>query len=353
MTDQPTIRAALDDVPAYRAGKAAPRGAFKLSSNENPYPPLPAVQAAINDAASSVNRYPDFGSSLLLAAVAELHGVSEEMVALGAGSVALLAQAIQTVASVGDEVVLPWRSFEAYPILVALAGSTAVKVALRSDHTHDLGAMVDAITDRTRLVLLCSPNNPTGTVVGQRELEDFLARVSPDVAVAVDEAYIDFVQAPQKFDAVQLLADHPNLIVLRTFSKAYGLAGLRVGYALAQRRLAAALRKTQLPFGVTTVAQQAALASLASRPQLMTRVAQLVIERDRVFEELTKLDVDCPRTHANFVWLPLAGETAEFAEQCSAAGVVVRPFAGDGIRVTIGEPQGNGLFLDVARARFS
>lgn len=349
MTKEPRIRTALDAIPQYRAGKSAPPGAFKLSSNENPYPPLPAVSAAISDAAAVVNRYPDFGSQQLVAKIAEHHNVDEDMVALGTGSVAVMAQTIQVLAAAGDEVVSPWRSFEAYPILVQLSGAKLVKVPLRSDHIHDLAAMAGAITDRTRLVLVCSPNNPTGTLVRQQELDEFLRQVPSEVVVAIDEAYVEFVVDGAQPDGVSIVRERPNVMVLRTFSKAYGLAGLRIGYAIAQRRLAAALRKAQIPFGISTVAQHAALASLSNRAQLLDRVHQLNLERARVVESLQQMKVDVPEPHGNFVWLPLGEDSTNFSEACAAGGVMVRAFAGDGVRVTIGEIEANDRFLQIVK----
>ncbi|HVQ87004.1 MAG TPA: histidinol-phosphate transaminase [Actinomycetes bacterium] len=348
MAEQVRVRSAVDAIEEYRAGKSAPAGAFKLSSNENPYPPLPAVVAAIHDAASSVNRYPDFGAAPLIEGIAQHHDVGTDTVALGAGSVALLAQIIQVTVSGGDEVVLPWRSFEAYPILIQLSGATAVRVPLKTDHSHDLEAMANALTSRTRLVLLCSPNNPTGAVLPRTELEAFLSRVGVSTVVVLDEAYVDFVNPADRIDSLVLLRTHPNLILLRTFSKAYGLAGLRVGYAIAQPKLASTLRKAATPFGVTNLAQQAALASLSSQSDLVTRTNQLSVERDRVQTALEQSPVDSPRSHGNFVWLALGKDSEAFGEACSEAGVTVRIFGGEGVRVTIGEPEANDRFLGVA-----
>ena len=232
MPDSPRARADLAAIPAYQAGRAAPPGAVKLSSNENPFPPLPGVEAAIADAAASVNRYPDFGSARLITALGERLGVATDHIAVGTGSVAVLAQIMNAMAGAGDEIVIPWRSFEAYPILATLAGASLIRVPLHDDGTHDLDAMAEAITARTRLVMVCTPNNPTGPVVRRDQLEAFLARVPERVLVAVDEAYVEFVRDPAAPDALDLALARTNVVVLRTFSKAYGLAGLRVGYAV-------------------------------------------------------------------------------------------------------------------------
>jgi histidinol-phosphate aminotransferase len=349
MPDHPRARASLESIPAYQPGRAAPPGAVKLSSNENPFPPLPGVLAAITDASAEVNRYPDFGSAQLIEALAERQGVRPDQVAVGTGSVAVLGQVINAYAGAGDEVVIPWRSFEAYPIIVALSGATRVAVPLRPDFTHDLAAMASAVTERTRVVMVCTPNNPTGTVVRRNDLIAFLDDVPSDVLVAVDEAYVEFVRDVDSPDALDLVSARSNVVVLRTFSKAYGLAGLRVGYAIGPTAVVTELRKAQLPFGVTAGAAAAATASLAAEPELLRRVQVLVEERDRVMHALSTLPLDVPAPQGNFVWLPLGKRAADFARRCAEAGVVVRPFSGDGVRVTIGAPEANDRWLPVLR----
>jgi histidinol-phosphate aminotransferase len=209
--------------------------------------------------------------------------------------------------------------------------------------------MAAAITDRTRLVLVCTPNNPTGTVVHQDELDAFLDKVPPQVLVVLDEAYVEFVTDDQAANALASYAGRPNVAILRTFSKAYGLAGLRVGYAVAHEPVAEALRKTATPFGVSTIAEQAATASLGVFDELKERVDALVAERERVMAGLRHQGWHVPATQANFVWLPLGADTAAFGAAAGRAGLVVRTFADDGARCTIGEPQANDLLLQVAR----
>ncbi|HEX6936403.1 MAG TPA: histidinol-phosphate transaminase [Actinomycetes bacterium] len=350
----PRLRHALDGIPTYKPGRpaAAREGApaYKLSSNENPYPPLPSVLDTVRDAASSFNRYPDMFATGLTAAIAARFDVPVSHVATGTGSVGVLQQVVQSTAAEGDEVVYAWRSFEAYPIVVQISGARSVRVPLTSDERHDLDAMADAVTDRTRLVLVCSPNNPTGAAVRRAELERFLDRVPADVLVVIDEAYREFVRDPEVPAAIEVYRDRPNVAVLRTFSKAYGLAGLRVGFAVAHEPVAEALRKTAVPFGVSGLAQVAATASLAAEHELLERVEALVAERSRVQEALTEQGWSrVPESEANFVWLRLGDRTEEFAAACEEAGVVVRPFAGEGARVTIGEPEANDLFLRVAK----
>jgi histidinol-phosphate aminotransferase len=259
------LRPVLGDLPAYVPGRTVP-GAIKLASNETPYPMLPHVVERVAAFLPVANRYPDSASIELTEVLAAKFGVDPSRVAVGCGSVSLCTQLVQAVADAGDEVVYAWRSFEAYPILTAVSGASSVQVPLR-EFTHDLPALAGAITDRTRLVFVCNPNNPTGTAVRRDELVEFLRSVPPRVVVALDEAYREFVADPDVPDGTTLLDEHPNVIVLRTFSKAYGLAGLRVGYAIAaDPALTAALRQTQVPFAVTTVAQQAALACLEPEP---------------------------------------------------------------------------------------
>jgi histidinol-phosphate aminotransferase len=349
----PRLRGALDGIPTYKPGRpaAAREGAasYKLSSNENPYPPLPSVLDVVTAEASRFNRYPDMFATGLTAAIAERFDVPASHVATGTGSVGVLQQVLQAVATEGDEVVYAWRSFEAYPIVVQVSGATSVRVPLTSDERHDLDAMAAAITERTRLVLVCSPNNPTGTAVRRDELARFLDRVPSDVLVVIDEAYREFVRDPDVPDALEVYRDRPNVAVLRTFSKAYGLAGLRVGFAVAHDPVAEALRKTAVPFGVSGLAQAAGAASLRAEDELFERVEGLVKERSRVHHALGELGwVDVPASEANFVWLRLGERTMDFAAACEAAGVVVRPFDGDGARVTIGEPEANDIFLRVA-----
>lgn len=349
----PRLRAELEGIPTYKPGKpAAADGpvAYKLSSNENPYPPLPGVMESALAAAGAFNRYPDMACTALMSELAERFGVPVSHVATGTGSVGVAQQLIQATSGPGDEVIYAWRSFEAYPIITQVSGATSVKVPLTPGDVHDLDAMAEAITDRTRLIFVCNPNNPTGTVVRRAELERFLDRVPSDVLVVLDEAYREFIRDPEVPDGVEIYRDRPNVAVLRTFSKAYGLAGLRVGFAIAHEPVAAALRKTAVPFGVSQLAQDAAVASLRAEDELMGRVGALVAERTRVVEALRGQGWTVPETQANFVWLRLGERTADFAAACEKAGVVVRPFAGEGMRATIGETEANDIFLQAAEA---
>jgi len=348
----PRLRAALSGLPSYQPGRRPARReglpAYKISSNENPYPPLPGVLAAATAAAAQMNRYPDMFATELVDALAARLSVPPEHLATGTGSVGVLGQIVAAVAGDGDEVVYAWRSFEAYPIVVGVSGARAVEVPLAAGGRHDLAAMAAAVTPRTRLVLLCTPNNPTGPVLHRDEVERFLDAVPSDVLVVVDEAYHEFVRDAGAVDGIEVYRNRPNVAVLRTFSKAYGLAGLRVGFAVAHEPVADALRKTAVPFGVSVVAQRAAVESLRSEAALLERVESLVKERARVFEALRAQGWEVPVTEANFVWLALAAATVDFASACESAGVSVRPFPGEGVRVTVAEPEANDVFLSVA-----
>jgi histidinol-phosphate aminotransferase len=224
-----------------------------------------------------------------------------------------------------------------------------VTIPLKGE-THDLAAIAKAITLQTRLILVCNPNNPTGTVVRERELTDFLDQVPGDCLVVLDEAYREYIRDPGVPDGIDLYRGRPNVAVLRTFSKAYGLAGLRVGFLIGHPPVAEAARKTMLPFTVSSVAQAAAIASLSAENELLERVEAVVKERDRVSAALREDGWTVPETEANFVWLRLGDHTTRFAQACEAAGVSVRPFAGEGARVSIGTSAANDAFLALAHA---
>jgi histidinol-phosphate aminotransferase len=344
------LRATLATLPSYVPGRNIP-GAIKLASNETPYPPLPHVLARIAEAACNINRYPDSNSTTLISALAAKYGVADEQVVVGCGAVSLLSQLAQATVDADEEVLYAWRSFEAYPIVTAISGGSSMQVPLR-DYVHDLDEMAARITGKTRLIFVCNPNNPTGTAVRRAELVSFLRSVPPDVVVALDEAYREFVTDPDVPGGLSLLDEFPNVVVLRTFSKAYGLAGLRVGYAIAgDPSVTKALRQTQVPFAVTSLAQHAALASLEpqAETQLMERVAEIVAQRTRVCAELRAMGYDVPPSEANFFWLPLGEHTTDWAAGCEERKVIVRAFAGDGVRITISSAEENDRLLEAAR----
>ena len=321
------IRPDLAAIPAYVAGKDRP-DAIKLSSNEAPLGPLPSVLAAIEHAAQAANRYPDIAAWQLREALGAHFGFGPDQVAVGAGSSSLCQQLVQvTCLSRDDEVIFPWRSFEAYPIFVAVVGATPRPIPLvEKTQALDLDAMAHAVTDHTKLIFVCNPNNPSGTAFDLDAFTEFMAKIPATVLVALDEAYIEFAQVES---GVGELEKYPNLVVLRTFSKAYGLAGLRLGYMLGATEIIEAVNKVSIPFVVSAVAQAAGIASLepAAQVELKERVDAIVAERERVYERLP----DVTPSQANFLWLP----GRHFSD---LDGVVLRVFD-EGTRITIGTPE--------------
>ena len=346
MTDpRVRLRAEIASIAPYRQGRPAAQDAFKLSSNENPYEPLPAVLEAIAD--SPINRYPDALATALRVRLGERYGVGPERIQVGSGSVAILSQLISAAAGPGDEVVYAWRSFEAYPGLVAVTGATSVPVPNTADHRHDLDAMAAAVTDRTRAVIVCSPNNPTGTIVTAEEFAAFMLAIPADVLVLLDEAYAEFVTDDDAVHGETLLDEYPNLVMLRTFSKAYGLAGLRIGYAVGPEYVMDAARATAIPLSVIDQAQRAAIVSLDNEAQLLERVAALAVQRDETWAALVAQGWDAPRPQGNFIWLPTGAETAWAAERFADHGIVARAL-GEGVRVSVGEAESVDKLLRAA-----
>jgi histidinol-phosphate aminotransferase len=331
-------------------GRSFP-GAIKLASNETTHGPLPSVREAIAEATTTLNRYPDNNSAALIGALSERLHIEPERIAVGCGSVSLCQELVQVTCNAGDEVVFSWRSFEAYPVVAAVAGATAVPVPNTAEHGHDLPAMLAAITDRTRLIFVCNPNNPTGSLLGRDELEKFLDAVPSHVVVALDEAYFEYVRpAPGEDlpDGLTLAEGRRNVVVLRTFSKAYGLAGLRIGYAVADPEIVTSLGKVHTPFAVSSLAQSAAIASLAAAGELLDRTEQVVAERTRMFDALTAAGYPVPASAANFLWLPIGEYSPAFSEASAEAGVLIRHYGTDGVRVTVGDPHENDAFLAFA-----
>jgi histidinol-phosphate aminotransferase len=349
------LRPDLDTLPGYVPGRAPsgrPGRTFKLSSNELPWPPLPAVVRAGRDAVALAHRYPDaVGGSLVRRLAADL-ALPEDRLVVGGGSIALLQLLVQTVAAPGDRVVYAWRSYEAYPIVVQVSGARSVTVPLRGQ-THDLPALA-AATHRAdaRMVIVCNPNNPTGTAVSAALLADFVAAVPADCLVVLDEAYAEFNDDPERPDGFDLARRHPNVAVLRTFSKAHGLAGMRVGYCVAPPDLAGAMRRVALPFGVSGVAERMAIAALDSWAAQAPRVESVVERRAGLTAALQALGFVVPDSRANFVWLPLRDRSSAFEGALAEAGISVRTFAGEGVRITIGEPEALSAVVEVA-ATFS
>ncbi len=323
-------------------------GAIKIASNETVDGPLPSVRTAIEKATDTINRYPDNGYVELKERLAKHVNFAPEHIAAGCGSVTLCQQLIQITSTVGEQVVYGWRSFEIYPLQTRTAGATPVQVPL-TDHTYDLDAMLAAVTDRTRLIFVCNPNNPTGTVVDPDALARFVEAVPSDIVIALDEAYVEYVTADMLPDSFGLVRAHSNVVVLRTFSKAYGLAGLRVGYAVGDPDIITALGKVYVPFSTTSISQAAAIASLDAADELLARTDAVIAERARVIAALRDAGYTVPPSQANFVWLPLPGRAQEFAADSANSRIIVRPYGEDGVRVTVAAPHENDEFLDFAK----
>ena len=348
----PTVRAAVAQLPAYVAGRSAQSAlTAALASNESHFTPLPSVVDAIAAEAGRIHRYPSMGAVEAREAIAAHFGVNADEVAAGPGSSGVLQQVISAVCGHGDEVVFAWRSFEAYPILVAVAGAVSVPVPLLADEHHDLPAMADAITERTRLVILCSPNNPTGVSISPEALEAFLQAVPPRVLVVLDEAYIEF-QRGNGIDSLDFYRRYPNLCILRTFSKAYGLAGLRIGYAIARPEIAEGLRRTAIPFGVNRMAQAAAVASLAAEDEVLERTEAVAQERTRMIGALRGHGWNVPDSQANFYWLRASdGLRGQLLDALAQADILARGYAADGVRITLADKPTNDRVLAVLADR--
>lgn len=353
-----TPRESVSLLPAYAAGKP-PQAAegltpYKLSSNENPLGPVPEVAQAMA-AVDTLHRYPHPNAENLRAGLAKLLDVPVEDIVAGTGSLGALTQIINAFAGSNsdgsqDEVIYAWRSFEAYPIVVRTAGAKDVTVPVLEDGRHDLEAMLAAITEKTKVLMLCTPNNPTGPSMSTEQVEDFLARVPEDVVVAIDEAYREFHDPATVLGTAGIFRRHGNVVLLRTFSKLQGLAGLRIGYAVAHPRLARALGQVTVPFGAGAPAQAAALASLApeAAEELERRAEQIRSERSRVMAGLREQGWELPAGQGNFVYFPLGERSGEFAEFADARGLVLRAYGTDGVRATIAEEEANDRLLAIA-----
>ena len=359
------VRPVFNTLPSYAAGKppAPVEGLtqYKLSSNENPLGPVPEVARVIAEFATA-HRYPDPLSTALRQKLSARLGVDADDIVTGAGSLGALNQILKTFAGVNadgvqDEVIYAWRSFEAYPILIGIMGARSVQVPNLPNGAHDLDAMAAAITDRTRLILVCTPNNPTGPAVTESQIRAFLAKVPAHIPVVIDEAYFEFCAASTvlageeaPLNGLDIYRDYENVIILRTFSKAQGLAGLRVGYSISHPQITQHLRVAATPFAVTALAEAAAIASIEHEDAVMERVSHLVSERERVTARLRDLGYEFPSTYANFVWLPLGERTGEFVQLMAEHALSVRAFGTEGVRVSIGEVEANDRFLSLCEA---
>ncbi|MGJ5749640.1 histidinol-phosphate aminotransferase [Streptomyces puniciscabiei] len=317
----------------------------RLALNESPYPPLPSVREAMQRAVAEAHRYPPFHPDDLTERIAAWCRVPPDRVAVGSGSVGVALQLLQAVVRPGDAVVHAWRTFDAYPLLAGMAGAQPVPVPLSPDGHQDPGALLAALDHRTRVVVLCNPHNPTGSLVTADALSAFLRRVPRHITVLLDEAYVEFARDTDLPDSPALLDAHPNLLVLRTFSKAYGLAALRVGYGLGSSELVERIRRQQLPFGINAVATAAVQASLRAESELRLRVDTVVAERERLRRELASLGWRVRPGHANSVWLAAPDPIDAGAAALTEAGVQTRHYPGEGLRLTVGNRNANDTVL--------
>jgi histidinol-phosphate aminotransferase len=318
-----------------------------LSLNENPFPPLPTVRAALVKAIDASNRYPEYLPYQLRSLIAGRIGLREEQVVLGAGATGVVLQVLQAVTQPGDRIVLTSPTFDGYPIFAQIARLVSVSVPLDAHGHHDLGALADAASS-AKVVVLCRPHNPTGTVESAADVERFLRRVPSDTVVLLDEAYIEFVAPELRLDGPALVRHFPNVVVLRTFSKAYGLAGLRIGYGFGSPELAKTLWTMQLPFGISITSAVGVAASYDAESELCQRIRVITAERRYLQRRLRAMGIYSTDAHANFLYLPAAGRN--WRQEFDAVGVRARHYADGGVRVTVGDrPSTRAVLAALAR----
>lgn len=344
------IKPEISELPEYQAGRqgtpqeAAASGVAQLSSNESPEGPTELVIAEIAATLPYLNRYPSMSAEEMRTRIAQRHNLSTTQIVVGTGGVEIGRQAAAITVGVGDEVIFADPSFPEYAILTRLNGGREIRVPLTADSVHDLTGMAKAVTPRTRLIIVCNPNNPTGTGVATSSIKDFMADVPNDCLVLVDEAYWEFTGDALGGSAVELVSDFENLVVLRTFSKAFGLAGLRIGYGVASGDVATAMRKVQIPFSASLPAQVAAMAALDSTADMAERTRQIIVERERIRGELIAAGFAVAPSYANFLWIDgVAGQAV--LRRCEEQGVHVRPLGPRGVRLTIGSEAENDRLL--------
>ncbi|MGW4247717.1 pyridoxal phosphate-dependent aminotransferase [Nocardia sp. NPDC004722] len=322
----------------------------RLQLNEIPYGPPPSVREALSRALASANRYPEFLPQRLPRLIAERLGCAPDRIVVGAGATGVIMHIVQEFGSGGAEVVMATPTFDGYPILVSMAGGRPIAVPLTGDGRQDLAALAAAVTERTRLVVVCSPHNPTGTLIAPREFEEFLREIPASVTIVLDEAYVDFVAEADRIDVFGLLEKHPNLLVLRTFSKAYGLAALRVGYGIGAPELIDRVARWQLPFGMTALAEVAVRACYEAEPEIEARIAVLGEHRDRLTAGLRELGLCVPDSYANFSYLTVAGPQADaVATALAGADIHVKAYP-TGIRITVGDRVATDAVLTTVRS---
>jgi histidinol-phosphate aminotransferase len=315
---------------------------FALSLNESPFPPLPAVRSALVESIDAANRYPEYLPERLRSLIADHVGVSDEQVVIGEGATGVILQVLHAMTSPGESMVMTSPTFDGYPIFAQMARLRSVTVALDQHGHHDLDAMAEAAS-QARVVVVCRPHNPTGTVEPAAEIERFLQRVPRETVVLFDEAYVEFLSPQHRIDAPALVARYPNVVVLRTFSKAYGLAGLRIGYGFCAPDLARKLWTMQLPFGTAITSLVAVAASYDAEDQLQQRIRMIAAERRFLRMRLRAMGVYCTDGHANFVYLPAQGRP--WREVFDGTGLQVRNYADGSVRITVGSRQSTRAVL--------
>jgi histidinol-phosphate aminotransferase len=356
----------ISSIPGYTPGvpkgksatEVASSNLAQLASNESPFPPLPEVVAAVADAAASMNRYPDPMATDLREVLAQRDGVDPSEVLVANGSCEVLLGAAETVLEPGTSVVYSWPAFSMYPILAPLSGSDEIRVPLADGDVHDLDAMLGALTEATRLVLVCNPNNPTATYRDADSIARFVEAVPEDVTVILDEAYIDFDTGDDPAASIELFRRHRNVVILRTFSKAHSLAGFRVGYAICSPAFRAAIEAVRQPFSVNALAQVAALESMRHADVIAERIATVVAERERIQSALGALGLECTDSKTNFSWVSLgeggAGIEDRVVSELAGAGIVVRPgglLGGPGhLRISYGTAEENDRMIQSLEA---
>lgn len=344
MQNMPTPQQNIQRVPAYSKAKGTGAVRWIASSNEAPVAPSQNVIRTVAEAIKHGNRYPSMFGEKLITALAENFKLAENEIVVGAGSISLLQLALTTFTGPEAEVVYAWRSYEAYPIATRVAGATPVEVPLTYDGRHDFSSMANAITSKTRAVVICNPNNPTGTVRALEHIEAFIQRIPSNVLVILDEAYREFMQTP--VDGLDLLAHFPNLLVMRTFSKAYGLAGVRAGYAFGHPDLLEGIRKAIPPFSLSALAETAGIAALADSAHMRRIVSTIIRDRDTLQTELQKRGLQIPDSQSNFVWVPAEYCSEQIVAACLKRGVSVRAFPGEGVRITVGQPEASKAVME-------
>lgn len=339
------IRQNVAAIADYTPGQSSDdRECAQLSSNENPFSPLPSVRTALADAAQLINRYPDNDANELTLALSRFYDISPGSIALGCGSIGLLRNILIAMVDPDDEVIFGEVSFEAYPILCQQIGAKCVTVPLVGQ-ALDLAGFSAHITTRTKVILVCNPNNPTGTSISKKELDALLDKVPPHIMVVIDEAYFEYVRNPDSPDGRIYALERPNVVTLRSMSKAFGLAALRVGYAIGQPDTIRLLKRAQLPFDINALAQKAAIVSIENYHELVERVEEANAMRSRMQQRMDELGLATLGSQTNFFWFPLRDKSGCLFDFLRTKKIIARLRKPHGVRVSIGTASENERFM--------